>query len=136
VTLKPKAYAPASRLGPGTAKIASASPAKTAYACRFFSTAFGPKSSHFCTMDASECFEVRANGDWQFETVAFNAALPDAKGDCPLNTQPVYRLYNNGQGGAPNHRLTASLDTRSQMIGSGWVPEGAGALGVGICSPQ
>jgi len=111
-------------------------PVRTAYACRFFSTAFGPKSTHFYTIDADECFKVRANRDWQFETVAFNAAPPDADGLCPANTQPVFRLYNNGQGGAPNHRLTASLDTRSKMMASGGVPEGAGALGVGMCSPQ
>ena len=30
---------------------------------------------------------------------------------------PVYRLYNNGQGGAPNHRYTTSLATRTQMLG-------------------
>ena len=35
--------------------------------CRFFSTAFGPKSSHFYTADASECARVQSNRDWQFE---------------------------------------------------------------------
>lgn len=49
--------------------------------------------------------------------------------------QYVYRLFNNGQGGAPNHRYTTSLDTRASMISQGWVPEGAGTIGVIACVP-
>jgi hypothetical protein len=30
----------------------------------------------------------------------------------PSQTIPVYRLYNNGMGGAPNHRLVTSLAER------------------------
>ena len=43
---------------------------------------------------------------------------------------PVYRLYNNGQGAAPNHRYTTDLSVRSQMMSQGWVPEGYGSVGV------
>jgi hypothetical protein len=46
-----------------------------------------------------------------------------------------YRLYNNNEGGAPNHRFTTDLNVRAQMIAAGWTPEGFG-VGVTFCSPQ
>ena len=58
-----------------------------------------------------------------------------ADGSCPDNTLAVYRLYNNGQGGAPNHRYTTDVTIRMQMIAQGWIPEGYGPLGVIMCSP-
>jgi hypothetical protein len=106
----------------------------TAATCRFFSTSFGPKSSHFYTSSASECATVKANPDWQFEGEVFNVALPAADGSCPSPTLPVYRLYNNGQGGAPNHRFVTSLADRQAMLDKGYVAEGAG-IGVGMCTP-
>ena len=39
--------------------------------CRFFTTAFAPKSSHFYTAITAECSSVRNNPDWQFEAEAF-----------------------------------------------------------------
>lgn len=107
----------------------------TSPVCRFFSTAFDPKSSHFYTADAGECAMMKRNLDWQFEGVVFGVAIPDPNGGCPPDTRPVYRLYNNGQGAAPNHRFTTSLATRLQMVTAGWISEGAGLSGVGMCSP-
>jgi hypothetical protein len=103
--------------------------------CRFFSASFTPKSSHFYTPDAVECASVKRNPNWQFEAVVFAMPTPDTSGKCPAGTQPVYRLYNNGQGAAPNHRYTTSLATRTTMQGKGWIAEGYGALGVIACSP-
>lgn len=60
--------------------------------CRFFSTAFAPKSSHFCTPDSTECSTVRANPNWEFEAVVFFMAKADINGNCPSGTQPIYRL--------------------------------------------
>jgi hypothetical protein len=60
--------------------------------------------------------------------------IPEANGNCPSGTIPVYRLYNNGQGGAPNHRFTTSDQTRVQMLANGYSAEGAG-IGVGMCAP-
>ena len=37
---------------------------------------------------------------------------------------PVYRLYNNGQSGAPNHRYVTVPAVRDQMLASGWIQEG------------
>jgi hypothetical protein len=54
-------------------------------------------------------------------------------GNCPAGTVPLYRLYNNGQGGAPNHRYTIDGATRSLMIAASWIPEGNGPDGVFAC---
>lgn len=111
-----------------------ASGASNATVCRFFSTAFDPKSSHFYTPVASECATVKTNPNWQFEGEVFNVDLPVA-GECAANRRPLYRLYNNGQGGAPNHRYTTDLSVRAQMMGLGWIPEGDG-IGVIACVPM
>lgn len=103
--------------------------------CRFFSTAFDPKSSHFYTPDAGECTTVKANKDWQFEAEVFYTRSPGLDGTCPAGTNPVYRLYNDGQGAAPNHRYTADFATRAQMLLKGWMAEGYG-VGVIMCAPQ
>ena len=47
--------------------------------------------------------------------------MPNA-GVCPIGVK-LYRLYNNAQGGAANHRYTTSLAIRQQMINQGFVPE-------------
>jgi len=65
----------------------------------------------------------------------FSAPLPAHNGECPAGTIPVYRLYNNGVGGAPNHRLITDANEFAQMLADGWIPEGHG-IGVGFCSPQ
>ncbi|MFO1303105.1 MAG: choice-of-anchor D domain-containing protein [Burkholderiales bacterium] len=107
--------------------------------CRFFSTSFNPKSSHFYTASASECTVVKSNKDWTFEDVVFYLPTPAADGSCAAGTAPVYRLYNNGQGAAPNHRLTTDAAVRSEMMSrpdpTKWIPEGLG-IGVTMCSPQ
>jgi len=105
--------------------------------CRFFTVAFAPKSSHFYTPIASECSGLRGDArTWQYEGDAFYVQLADAAGACPAGASPVYRLYNGGQGGAPNHRYTTDSAVRTTMMGSGWVPEGFGAQGVAFCSPN
>jgi len=111
------------------------SSANSEVVCRFFSTSFAPKSSHFYTPFPNECNIVKQNPDWQFEGNVFNIAVPDVNGVCPAGTVPVYRLYNNGQGAAPNHRYTTDLTVRQQMINAGWIPEGYGPIGVIMCAP-
>jgi hypothetical protein len=111
------------------------SSANSEVVCRFFSTSFAPKSSHFYTPFPNECNIVKQNSDWQFEGNVFNIAVPDVNGVCPAGTIPVYRLYNNGQGAAPNHRYTTDLTVRQQMIDAGWIPEGYGPIGVIMCAP-
>jgi probable HAF family extracellular repeat protein len=103
--------------------------------CRFFSTAFDPKSSHFYTPFQEECVLVQRSATWQYEGRVFNIAVPDIAGNCPSGTIPVYRLYNQGMGAAPNHRYTTDFATRATMIARGWVPEGYGPVAVEMCSP-
>ena len=104
--------------------------------CRFFSTAFGEKSSHFYTPDAPECGVVKASPSWTFEAEVFHVVYPAFDGSCPASTVPVYRMYNDGQGGAPNHRYTTELAVRNAMLALGWIAEGAGTIGVIMCAPQ
>ncbi len=103
--------------------------------CRFFSTAFDPKSSHFYTPVPTECAVVKTNANWMFEAEVFHVAVPDFDGNCPASTQPVYRVYNDGQGAAPNHRYTTDLAVRNAMLALGWIPEGMGKIGVIMCAP-
>ena len=105
--------------------------------CRFFTTAFPPSSSHFYAPRGLGCEGTLLNANWQYEgegAQVFYSLLPDAAGACPAGNVPIYRLYNNGKGGAPNHRFTTSLVIRTQMVNLGYVPEGTG-IGVGMCSP-
>jgi hypothetical protein len=104
--------------------------------CRFFSTSFAPKSSHFYTPFDNECAAVMRNADWQYEATVFSVALPDAQGNCAPPLVPLYRLYNDGQGGAPNHRYTIAPGVRASMLARGWIAEGMGAPGVIACVPQ
>ena len=104
---------------------------------RFFSTMFSPKSSHVYTANEDEYDEL-TSGDiagWSLEGSVFSAPLPSSDGTCSAGTIPVYRLYNNAMGGAPNHRLITDANEFSQMTAAGWTPEGEG-IGVGLCSPQ
>jgi len=109
--------------------------AGSANVCRFWSgQTFVPKSSHFYTPFAAECAIVKGNPGWLFEGEVFAMMLPGAAGTCAGGTLPLYRLYNDGQGGAPNHRYTTSLTIRSEMLAQGWIAEGSG-VGVIGCVP-
>jgi hypothetical protein len=48
---------------------------------------------------------------------------------------PLFRLYNNGLGGAPNHRYTTSMDVFNQQAAAGWTFEGNGDTKVFACVP-
>ena len=76
-----------------------------------------------------------SNPNWQLEGYVFNVAPPAGDGSCPAGFAPVYRLYNDGQGAAPNHRFTTDLAVRGQMLAKGYVAEGYG-IGVSMCSPN
>jgi hypothetical protein len=112
-------------------------PAGSVAICRFFNTSFAPKSSHFYAPHGLGCEATLATfPDWKLEDdKLFNAMLPEAGGACPAGTIPVYRLYNAGMGGAPNHRFVTSLTERQKMVDKGYTPEGNG-IGVGMCAPQ
>jgi hypothetical protein len=80
---------------------------------------------------------VQVNPDWTLESAAaFHVAVPAGDGSCSADSLPVYRLYSNGQCGAPNHRLTTDFSYRAQMLREGWMSEGFGPDGVEMCSPR
>ena len=109
--------------------------AAAAKVCRFWSgQTFAPRSSHFYTPFDWECASTRSDAAWTFEGEAFSIKLADPSGACPTGTMPLYRLFNDGRGGAPNHRYTTSLATRADMIAQGWIAEGSG-IGVIGCVP-
>lgn len=98
--------------------------------CRFFTSAFGGKGSHFFTASAAECGALKANHDWTYEGIAFHARLPDAQGTCDAGNAAIHRLYNDSQSGAPNHAYTADLAKRDALAAAGWIHEG-----VAYCVP-
>ena len=96
--------------------------------CRFFGTPGLGVNSHFYTAFDFECAAVKQLAGWTFEANAFYIAADVAQ--CAASTRPVYRLYNNGMGGDPNHRYTTSWPVISQMQSEGWLLEG-----IAFCAP-
>ena len=103
--------------------------------CRFFSTSFAPKSSHFYTPLASECDGLKGGNVWAYEGLVFALQLASPTGACPAGTRALFRLYNDGQGGAPNHRYTVAEPVRAAQVVQGWIGEGAGSPPVFACVP-
>jgi hypothetical protein len=114
-------------------------PAPLVPVCRFWSDqAFAPKSSHFHTPFANECAKVKRDPTWRFERTAFHLRLPEGllgARTCPAGTQPLFRAYNDGKGGAPNHRYTTDRAVLDAMIAQGWIMEGEAATRVFACVP-
>ena len=96
--------------------------------CRFFGTPGLGVNSHFYTAFDFECAAVKQEPAWTFEADAFYVAANVAL--CPASTRPVFRLYNNGMGGDPNHRYTTSWPVINAMQAAGWLLEG-----VAFCAP-
>ncbi|MCC6192888.1 MAG: hypothetical protein IT518_00340 [Burkholderiales bacterium] len=107
--------------------------------CRFFSgQSFAPKSSHFFTPYAQECASLRAGSTWTFEGEPFRLRLPAAAPaglGCPAGSAALYRAYNNGLGGAPNHRYTDDPAVLASMLAQGWAFEGDAETRVFACIP-
>ena len=116
-----------------------AGPAPLVPVCRFWSEqSFAPKSSHFYTPYASECAKVKGDPTWLFERNAFHARMPMGPlgaRTCPVGAQPLYRAYNRGMSGAPNHRYTIDPAVLDAMIAQGWAMEGEAATRVFACVP-
>ncbi|HEX7403996.1 MAG TPA: hypothetical protein VF287_08280 [Usitatibacter sp.] len=110
--------------------------------CRFYAS--GP-NSHFYTGSASDCewlkgleaqghAQAAANNTtftgWQFEQIAFYSLMP-INGQCPGDTVPVYRAYNQRAAlNDSNHRFMSDLIMRYAQLATGWGDEG-----VQFCSP-
>ena len=107
--------------------------------CRFWSgQSYAPKSSHFYTPYADECAKVKQDPAWLFERNAFYVRMPEGApgaATCAAGTRPLYRAYNQGKGGAPNHRYTTDPAVLDAMIAQGWTMEGEAATRVFACVP-
>jgi serine protease len=101
--------------------------------CRFFSASFAPLSSHFYSNDPLWCPALQNGGVWTLESQNAFYMMPSPTGVCPAGTIPLYRVYNNGMGGAPNHRYTVDRTVRASMIAAQWVAEGNGSDIVFTC---
>jgi hypothetical protein len=115
----------------------SATPSSSVAVCRFFNDSYGNVSTHFYALHGLGCEDTIAHfPDFKLESAsAFKMGVPDGNGNCAAGSSPVYRLFNNGMNGAPNHRYTTNSDVRDDMIAQGWTPEGYG-IGVAFCSPD
>jgi hypothetical protein len=104
--------------------------------CRLFNDSFGARSSHFYSADPYECMLAQHRDGWRLEGKAFSVLSAYVSGACPPLSKPVYRLYNDGRDGSPNHRFTVSLEARDRMLAQGWIAEAHGPMGVAMCSPE
>jgi len=93
-------------------------------ACRFLGKPGVGPNTHFFTILANECQDVKNNPLWIFEGLVFRTEGPDAIGACAANRIPVIRMYNNGKGGQANHRYLTSHSEVGVMLGQGWMVEG------------
>jgi hypothetical protein len=91
---------------------------------RFWNALPFAKSAHFFTVSQQECAVLRDSLEpgWQFEGSIFWAGVAQG-GTCTTGTA-LYRVYNNGMGGAPAHRFTTRPDIVATMTAQGWVSEG------------
>jgi hypothetical protein len=108
--------------------------------CRFTGDPATGPVGHFYSLQGAECDLVRSDDmrlppgvrTWRYEGIAFNESPASDAGSCPLNLQPVHRLYNDAarRGGDPNHRFTTDTAVIAEMQAKGWVLEG-----VAFCAP-
>jgi serine protease len=95
-----------------------------AAACRFFGKPGVDPNTHFFTLLANECQDVKNNPLWIFEGLVFRTEGPDAIGACAANRVPAIRMHNNGKGGRANHRYLTSHSEVGVMLDRGWIVEG------------
>lgn len=107
--------------------------------CRFWSDGtWSPKSSHFYTPYDAECENVKADPAWYFERNAFKVRMPEGPlgaRTCAVASSPLYRAYNNGRTGAPNHRYITDPALLDEMIAQGWTMEGEATTRIFACVP-
>jgi glucose/arabinose dehydrogenase len=106
----------------------------TSELCRFYIPP-AQGDSHFFSASATECAEVAARfPSFVVEgPTGIHVVLPDqASGACPSGTVPVYRVWNRRVD--TNHRYTADIAVRDDMVARGGMAEGYGATAVALCA--
>jgi uncharacterized delta-60 repeat protein len=93
--------------------------------CRFYGTPGVGPNSHFYTVSADECGQVKKDPGWHFESYDFSGSPPTGPGTCAAGTVPVYRAYNGRFAfNDSNHRQTTNLAAYNATVASGWIGEG------------
>ena len=107
--------------------------------CRFYGGKNGGPNTHFYSADDKECAALKNIPALSYEGQTFavnmpmpakNAAqsVPGALRDCPIDSKPLYRVYNNASnsGGrfVSNHRYLTERADVSAAVAQGWVDEG------------
>lgn len=106
---------------------AGQAPAGALPACLYTATVIHPEL-RLATIDAGECAALASLDFTTFRGQPF-WALPPTGGQCPADTQPVYRGFHNTQNSF-NFRYATSLAVYQDTLDRGW-----GANGVVMCVP-
>ena len=103
-------------------------------ACRFYGGKNSGPNTHFYSADDKECEALKKIPVLSYEgqTFAVNMPMPGVNADgskpCPIDSKPLYRLYNNASSSngsfVSNHRYTTSRNDVTLAVGAGWVDEG------------
>jgi len=118
----------------GSFKVFSTPEAETSPVCRFY---IPPQwgDSHFFGRDIAECEQTRsAYPAYILEAAQFMHVYLPTAGACPVQTTPVYRVFDARAD--VNHRYVTDKALRDQMLALGWVAEGDGPDAVTMCAPQ
>ncbi len=102
--------------------------------CRFYGGKNGGPNTHFYSADDKECAALKAVPQLSYEgqTFAVNMPMPGSNTDgtkpCPIDSKPLYRLYNNasapGKDYVSNHRYVTERTDVTAAVAQGWVDEG------------
>ncbi len=102
--------------------------------CRFYGGKNGGPNTHFYSADDKECAALKSVAALSYEgqTFAVNMPMPGSNTDgtkpCPIDSKPLYRLYNNasapGKDYVSNHRYVTERTDVAAAVAIGWVDEG------------
>ena len=105
--------------------------------CRYYGLPSAGLDTHFFSAFSFECNAIPTlypNAWLEENAAAYWVQLPGpVDGTCVAGTTGVYRVFN----GLPdvNHRYVTKLPLRDVMVALGWISEGYGPQGVGMCIP-
>ena len=102
--------------------------------CRFYGGKNGGPNTHFYSADDKECALLKTIPQLSYEgqTFAVNMPLPGANADgskpCPIDSKPLYRVYNNAAASngrfVSNHRYFTERADVAAVVAQGWLDEG------------
>lgn len=103
--------------------------------CRFNGQFPNGNNTHLFSANAADCRALAGSANWVYEGTAFHiqAAADPAGKDCPADTTPVFRTFNNGDRkpvNDANNRFTIDYSAYRAMVEKGH--RGDGAV---MCSP-